>query len=116
MEYRNEKGQLHRLDGPAVIWADGTKEWWVNGLRHRLDGPAYIGPDGFQAWFQNNKKHRLDGPAIISPDGREKWLINDKQIPREEVLLWIEQLSLSSWQKWTQHEKCLFRMSFLNGI
>ena len=24
-------GQHHRLDGPAVIWADGSQEWWVNG-------------------------------------------------------------------------------------
>jgi hypothetical protein len=24
-------GQLHREDGPAVIWADGGKEWWYNG-------------------------------------------------------------------------------------
>jgi hypothetical protein len=29
--WRNEYGQLHRLDGPAVEWADGEKEWWVNG-------------------------------------------------------------------------------------
>ena len=29
--YRNEQGQLHRTDGPAVEWADGSKEWWVNG-------------------------------------------------------------------------------------
>ena len=26
----NDKGQ-HRLDGPAVQWPDGSKEWWVNG-------------------------------------------------------------------------------------
>lgn len=22
---------LHRLDGPAVIWNDGTKYWYING-------------------------------------------------------------------------------------
>jgi len=24
-------GYLHRTDGPAVIYADGTQAWWVNG-------------------------------------------------------------------------------------
>jgi len=27
-------GLRHRLDGPAIEWANGTREWWVNGLRH----------------------------------------------------------------------------------
>ena len=31
----NVKGKLHRLDGPACEWANGTKEWWVNGKLHR---------------------------------------------------------------------------------
>jgi hypothetical protein len=29
MWYRN--GELHREDGPAVIYADGHQEWWVSG-------------------------------------------------------------------------------------
>ena len=24
--------ELHRLDGPAIEGADGSKEWWVNGI------------------------------------------------------------------------------------
>ena len=31
-EWFNEKGQLHRLDGPAVEWADGIKSWYLNGV------------------------------------------------------------------------------------
>jgi broad-specificity NMP kinase len=27
--YLNDK--LHREDGPAFEWADGTKEWWLDG-------------------------------------------------------------------------------------
>lgn len=23
-------GKLHREDGPAIEWADGRKEWWIN--------------------------------------------------------------------------------------
>ena len=29
--WRNDKDQLHRLNGPAAEWADGAKKWWVDG-------------------------------------------------------------------------------------
>ena len=29
-DWYNEKGQLHREDGPAVELIDGTKEWYLN--------------------------------------------------------------------------------------
>lgn len=32
----------HRVDGPALIYADGYQEWRVDGLLHRLDGPAVV--------------------------------------------------------------------------
>lgn len=32
----------HRVDGPAIIYADGYKEWRINGTLHRLDGPAIV--------------------------------------------------------------------------
>ena len=35
--WRNQEGQLHREDGPAVEYADGSKEWWVNGQRMTED-------------------------------------------------------------------------------
>jgi hypothetical protein len=33
-EWRNEEGKLHRLDGPAVKWWDGHKEWWIEGKKY----------------------------------------------------------------------------------
>ena len=45
---------LHRLDGPAVEWSDGTKEWYVNGKCHRLDGPAIERADGKKSWYIND--------------------------------------------------------------
>lgn len=36
------KGKLDRLDGPAVVYADGTETWYQNGKVHRLTGPAHI--------------------------------------------------------------------------
>jgi hypothetical protein len=35
------EGSLHREDGPAVEYKDGTKKWCINGKLHRLDGPAF---------------------------------------------------------------------------
>jgi hypothetical protein len=31
IEHRNEKSELHRVDGPAVVRANGDCEWWVDG-------------------------------------------------------------------------------------
>ena len=38
----------------------GTIEWFQNDKRHRLDGPALEFADGYKAWYQNGKLHRLD--------------------------------------------------------
>ena len=45
--WRNEQGQYHRIDGPAVECVDGYKAWYMNGQYHRADGPAIEGADGF---------------------------------------------------------------------
>ena len=80
INYYNEKGQLHRLDGPAVEKVNGDKEWYINGKRHRLDGPAVEWSNGDKAWYVNNKLHRLDGPAVEWQNGVKKWYVNDKLI------------------------------------
>ena len=51
----NEKNYLHRLDGPAVEYADGGKDWWVEGKRHRLDGPAFENASGYKEWWVEDK-------------------------------------------------------------
>ena len=33
-EWRNQKGQLHRLDGPACEYANGEKCWYINGIQY----------------------------------------------------------------------------------
>jgi hypothetical protein len=46
----NDKGLLHRLDGPAIEYTNGYKAWYVDGKCHRLDGPAIVYPDGSETW------------------------------------------------------------------
>ena len=86
--YQNE--QLHRLDGPAVIYANGSQfwcQWCQNGLLHRLDGPAVICATGAQRWYQNGLLHRLDGPAVIGADGTLYWFLEGVEVTQEQHTL-----------------------------
>ena len=29
--WKNSEGQIHRTDGPAIVWPDGDTSWYVNG-------------------------------------------------------------------------------------
>ena len=35
------------------VYADGTKEWYLNGQLHREDGPAIERVDGYKSWWLN---------------------------------------------------------------
>lgn len=73
--FQPSEGKIHRdNDEPAILWLDGTKEWWQNGYRHRNgDKPAVIRYDGEQEWYQYGTLHRLDGPARITTTYKEYW-------------------------------------------
>ena len=53
--YYNTAGQYHRDDGPAILWADGSKMWWQNEQLHRTDGPAVEWADGRKRWYINGE-------------------------------------------------------------
>ena len=50
-EYCNTEGQWHRTNGPAIIWNNGDKQWYVNGKCHRINGPAVELANGTKAWW-----------------------------------------------------------------
>ena len=54
--FYNNKGQLHRLSGPAIEWSNGSKEWYKDDKRHRLDGPAIEWRNGSKAWYKDDKR------------------------------------------------------------
>ncbi len=66
-------GEIHRDDGPAMIYSVGRLEWCQYGEYHRDDGPARIHVDGTQEWYQHGKLHRDDGPAVIYANGAQEW-------------------------------------------
>jgi hypothetical protein len=80
----NQDGKRHREDGPAIEWAGGHKEWYLNGKRHREDGPAIEWADGDKSWYLNSKLHREDGPAYEGANGDKYWYLNDKLLTEEQ--------------------------------
>lgn len=76
---------LHRLDGPAVEYANSYKEWCVEGKLHRLDGPAVEYADGEKGWWIEGKLHRLDGPAVEHLNGYKEWWILGTEYPDEDT-------------------------------
>jgi hypothetical protein len=85
-------GKLHREDGPAIEWADGTKYWYLNGKLHREDGPAIECPNGTKSWYLNGRRHREDGPAIEYDNGTKMWYLNGKYHREEEWKKKVTQL------------------------
>ena len=54
--YCNTAGQLHRTNGPAILWSNGNKSWWQDGELHRIDGPAVEYVSGGKVWYINGKR------------------------------------------------------------
>lgn len=75
IEWRTPNGDLHREYGPAVIWPNGEKEWWRDGMLHRDDGPAVEMTGGESGWYKLGKIHREDGPATIGVDGSTNYFL-----------------------------------------
>jgi len=61
-QWRNKWDQLHR-DGdlPALTFTDGSKSWYINGIRHRDNNlPACMWNNGDQSWWKNGVCYRWD--------------------------------------------------------
>lgn len=79
IEYANgnkfyyQRGKLHRIDGPAKEWADGSKCYYQYGELHRIDGPAEEFTDGTKLYYQYGKLYRTNGPAVEWANGSKKY-------------------------------------------
>jgi len=60
-----------------------TKYWYLNGNLHREDGPAAEYANGTKFWYLNGKLHREDGPAAECADGTKYWYLNGEQITKK---------------------------------
>ena len=71
---------------PTTITSDGSKEWRrEDGKLHRVDGPAKEFGDGSLEWWQDDHLHREDGPAVLHVDGKREWWVRGEKLDEEEV-------------------------------
>jgi len=101
--------KLHRTDGPAVEYSDGTKMWYVNGQKHREGGPAIEWGDGTKVWCLNGQVHRRDGPAIEYASGKCAYFLKGERIKAKDVK---KRLGLTKKQLETKAGRVAFAMSF----
>ena len=87
--YIKGTSMFHRDDGPAIIYDNGDKYWYVKGKRHRLDGPAIEFDSGSKSWYCNGKLHREDGPAQ-DWGSKKRWALNGVTYTKEE---WFKALN-----------------------
>ena len=67
---------------------DGDHVWVKNNAYHRLDGPAIIFGDGSRVhWRRHGEIHRTDGPAIMYHDGECRWFLYDTRYTFDRWLL-----------------------------
>ncbi len=90
--YKNKEKFFHRLNGPAIIYSDGTKYWMKHGECHREDGPAIECANGNKFWYQNGKRHRTDGPAVEYADGHKEYWIEGKEFCEIEYNSFVKNL------------------------
>ena len=72
VRHYNEEWQLHREDGPALEWADGTKEWRENGKLHCESGPAIERPDGTKEYWLSGKQMTESEFRALHPEVEEE--------------------------------------------
>lgn len=51
-----ETGDLHRIEGPAIEWFSGAKEYWQFGVPHRVEGPALVWSDGSVEYYLEGRQ------------------------------------------------------------
>jgi hypothetical protein len=49
-----QHGEYHRVNGPAMLYQDGTQFWYRYSKLHRDGGPAIVS-DGISCYFQYGK-------------------------------------------------------------
>lgn len=51
IEHLDDEGTPHNELGPAIVYLDGSREYYWHGERHRIDGPAVIKSDGTTRYY-----------------------------------------------------------------
>jgi len=72
------------FEGECYLWQH-SRRWYKKGkLLHRENGPAVEFDNGTKYWLINNQYHRVDGPAREYYSGVKEWFIFDKEFLEKE--------------------------------
>jgi hypothetical protein len=64
--WKDKKDNFHRIDGPAIFYADGDRDWYRHGLLHRDDGPAREWPsEGREEWYKDGEFYEPSAHEIM---------------------------------------------------
>ena len=55
VRWYDDEGHRHREDGPASVWPNGGQFWHRHGDFHFAHGPAVLYDDGTLEWYEDNK-------------------------------------------------------------
>ena len=88
VRYYNADGNFHNPHGPAVVWDNGDKAYYINGKPHNPDGPAVVWTKGGKSYYINGKLHNENGPAVVHPDGIKWYYINGKELTETGFKAW----------------------------
>ncbi|QQG37284.1 MAG: hypothetical protein HYS17_05855 [Micavibrio aeruginosavorus] len=90
IRWTNDKGQLNRHGGPAMVKCDAqsghvlAEIWAINGSLHNPSGPAYKEYDPatknlrVEAWWLNGKQTRAEGPVFTIRDPLTKIITTEE--------------------------------------
>ncbi|MBD3926099.1 hypothetical protein IEZ26_15855 [Nocardioides cavernae] len=70
--------------------SDGSRDdlrWYLHGKLHREDGPAIEYADGTLEWHRHDQLHRFDGPARDYAGGWRKWYVHGMHIPFPHTMI-----------------------------
>jgi hypothetical protein len=90
-KYWHKEGFRHRIDGPAIEWADGSKEWWIDGnqiyaeifIHGKLFTGIQKGKYGLE-WLRFLTEERIEEYPIIP--GLRYRFVETKHFTLEEFL------------------------------
>jgi len=76
---------------------DDCTEWFLNGVLHRENGPALEWANGSKFWYKEGKFHREDGPALEYTNGDKIWYIEGEMYTEENFNKKIKEMNQSSY-------------------
>jgi hypothetical protein len=65
--WKDKRGRVHRLNGPAIEYEGGDSSWFRHGILHRDDGPAREWSNsGAEEWYKDGYEYEPSAHELIA--------------------------------------------------